>query len=350
MLSVIRAVRQRAPRLTSRCTDAALGGLVLLVVIALIVTITLPLQGRATWRPELWALGAVVSTVALALLLPWRRWHPRAALVLPVLAMAGLAALSVLSDGLGAAYVGVYVLSFVFTGLLLPARSSLWLLPSAVLTYGPVVGGWDAQVGVRLGIAIAIWLLVAELLAHLVARQRTAVEVLEASTRRDALTGLDNRRGLEARLRFLDGGDVLVMADLDHFKLVNDTHGHAAGDAVLADFAALLTSSLRAGDYAARFGGEEFLLVLTGTDVDSAGDVLARLHAGWTRVRPGATFSAGYAEHRDGADPSVAVAAADQALYAAKRAGRDRDHLAAQPDVQPDGAGTATARVAGRTA
>jgi diguanylate cyclase (GGDEF)-like protein len=346
VLAVIRAVRQRAPRLTARCTDAALGGLILLMVTDLIVALTLRLQGLTEWRPELVALGvASWSAVPLALLLPWRRWHPRAALVLPLLAMGGLTALSVLGDGLGAAYVGVYVLSFVYTGLLLPPRSSLWLLAPAVITYGPLVGGWGSQVVVRLGIAIVVWLLVAELLAHLVARQRTTVEVLEAATRRDALTGLDNRRGMEARLQFLEGGEVLVMADLDHFKLVNDTHGHAAGDAVLADFAALLTSSLRAGDHAARFGGEEFLLVLTGTDVTKAGDVLARLHAAWAHVRP-ITFSAGYAEHRAGADPAVALAAADQALYVAKRAGRDRDHLAAPPD----GPEAATAQVAARTA
>ena len=345
MLAVIRAVRQRAPRLTARCTDAALGGLILLVVTDLIVALTLRLQGVTTWRPELFALGlATWSVVPLALLLPWRRWDPRTALVLPVVAMAGLAALSVLGDGLGAAYVGVYVLSFVFTGLLLPARSSLWLLAPGVITYGPLVGGWGSQVVVRLGIAIVVWLLVAELLAHLVSRQRTTVEILEASTRRDSLTRLDNRRGLEARLRFLEAGDVIVMADLDHFKLVNDTHGHAAGDAVLTDFAALLTSGLRAGDYAARFGGEEFLLVLAGTDVDGAGDVLARLHTAWARVRPGTTFSAGYAVHQGGADPAVAVAAADQALYVAKRGGRNRDELA----PLPDGSELASARGAGQ--
>lgn len=152
-----------------------------------------------------------------------------------------------------------------------------------------------------------------------------ALELLDRSERfadeatRDPLTGLWNRRMLTRLLPRVRGGSVVAL-DLDHFKRVNDTLGHAAGDRVLRDFAGALSSTARAADYVARTGGEEFLVVL---DSAEPGPFLERLRQTWqaTRRDP-VTFSAGTAcVHRRAED---AVTAADQALYRAKREGRDR--------------------------
>ncbi|MDQ1709142.1 MAG: diguanylate cyclase, partial [Frankiaceae bacterium] len=118
-------------------------------------------------------------------------------------------------------------------------------------------------------------------------------------------------------------GDSLALIDLDHFKSVNDTHGHAAGDAVLTHLGGFLSSALRDGDDVARFGGEEFVLVLRNAG-SGASAILRRLTDDWRGLSPRTTFSTGYAVHQRGADPAETLGNADTALYAAKAAGRDR--------------------------
>ena len=113
------------------------------------------------------------------------------------------------------------------------------------------------------------------------------------------------------------------MVDIDHFKRVNDEHGHAAGDRVLVDLARHLEGALRSGDELARFGGEEFLLVLSGAG-DMAERVASRIAADWTQHSGDTTFSAGVAVHRAGETPEATVQRADQALYRAKHEGRNR--------------------------
>jgi diguanylate cyclase (GGDEF)-like protein len=112
----------------------------------------------------------------------------------------------------------------------------------------------------------------------------------------------------------------VVVVDLDHFKLINDSLGHDAGDRVLRDFAGALSATARTADYVARTGGEEFLIVL---DSSEPGPFVERLRQTWhaTRHDP-VTFSAGVAAVHDRAVD--AVTAADRALYRAKRTGRDR--------------------------
>ena len=103
----------------------------------------------------------------------------------------------------------------------------------------------------------------------------------QAST--DPLTGLPNRRHLEERLRSLKSANVeiaLAFADLDHFKTLNDLHGHETGDRALTLFAAACRDALRKGDFVARVGGEEFVMVLPGCEEDAAREILDRLRAG----------------------------------------------------------------------
>jgi diguanylate cyclase (GGDEF)-like protein/PAS domain S-box-containing protein len=150
----------------------------------------------------------------------------------------------------------------------------------------------------------------------------------EKLARSDALTGLPNRRALDDQLpremaRTLRAGSELCLAiiDIDHFKAYNDTYGHLAGDAVLRDCAAAWDGALRGEDTILRFGGEEFLVILTACGMDLATDIVERLRAA---TPGGQTCSAGLAAWRPGESVDDLVARADQALYRAKEAGRDR--------------------------
>lgn len=155
----------------------------------------------------------------------------------------------------------------------------------------------------------------------------------------DPLTGLVNRRALEEELAkrlALGAGGCVALFDLDHFKRVNDTHGHAAGDEVLRRFAAIARSSIREQDIVARLGGEEFAVVLPEATIEQARLVCDRLRSAVadTRLRiAGATItvtvSGGVGPYGPGQSVEAALHAADVALYSAKHAGRDRLMLAA---------------------
>jgi diguanylate cyclase (GGDEF)-like protein/putative nucleotidyltransferase with HDIG domain len=144
----------------------------------------------------------------------------------------------------------------------------------------------------------------------------------------DPLTGLRNRRGFEQGLDGRRGPLALVICDLDHFKRVNDTLGHPAGDEVLRRFADLLRGCTREDDVAVRLGGEEFALVLSGVGEREALAVAERLRrevATEFREFPvPISVSVGIADGAREAGAEAMVRAANRALYAAKRLGRDR--------------------------
>ncbi|HEX2700211.1 MAG TPA: GGDEF domain-containing protein [Acidimicrobiales bacterium] len=150
----------------------------------------------------------------------------------------------------------------------------------------------------------------------------------------DALTGVANRRSFESALRrelarATRRGEScgLIVLDVDHFKRVNDTYGHQAGDEVLARVGQALGDAARATDIVARYGGEEFAVILPSSTGADAVRVAERLRAavGENRGPVAVTVSAGAAVFPvDGSDASALVAAADAALYKAKRQGRDR--------------------------
>jgi diguanylate cyclase (GGDEF)-like protein len=153
----------------------------------------------------------------------------------------------------------------------------------------------------------------------------------------DQLTGMLNRKALGARTHELaqqsqvTGEPVgLIVGDLDHFKRINDTHGHTAGDIVLKEVAYLLRKQLRAFDLAYRLGGEEFLILVPGSDLERTAELAERLRAGVaTDIIGGGlsvtmSFGVGASAQNERFDYAAVFAEADAALYRAKRGGRDR--------------------------
>ena len=166
---------------------------------------------------------------------------------------------------------------------------------------------------------------------------------LQQLYRTDRLTGIANRHLLEEQIRHeVDRarryGQIfsVIMLDIDRFKDINDTRGHAAGDVILKEVGALLAAQTRASDTVGRWGGEEFLLICTASELEGAVQLAEslRMHIRTTlqsNSEP-VTASFGVAQYRPGESPDAIIQRADLAMYAAKSAGRDRVEKA--PDAQ----------------
>src|SRR5581483_6891427 len=189
--------------------------------------------------------------------------------------------------------------------------------------------------------------------APIVANQRN-LALAEQRAASDALTGLPNRRSAEEALHRMaaHAGRSLtplaaVLLDLDHFKRINDLHGHDQGDQALAVVGQVLTAALRASDFAARYGGEEFLVLLPETSRDGALTLAEKLRAAIEQaVVPGVgglSASLGVAVYpEDAIETDQLVRQADRALYLAKNRGRNRvesaaddEHEASDGDAAP---------------
>lgn len=179
--------------------------------------------------------------------------------------------------------------------------------------------------------------LIASILPRL---QRSSV--VRSLMERDGLTGLLNHTKVKEQLGIeiqrasrQDGSLVFAMIDIDHFKLVNDTYGHLAGDRVLKNLSRLLQQRLRRADMIGRYGGEEFAIILPDTDAEAAFQVLNEIRQGFAQMTQqtdhhqfAVTFSGGIASFPEYLDANCLSQAADRALYEAKRQGRDRIILA----------------------
>lgn len=162
---------------------------------------------------------------------------------------------------------------------------------------------------------------------------------LEKLTKTDPLTQIDNRNGLainvelaNKRYKMQQTVSSLVMLDIDHFKKINDTHGHPAGDAILQQLAAIIKESMRENDSVARYGGEEFAIILHNTTSDNASHFVERLRKAIedteftfqeTVLKVTISFGIAQISTKNG-DNKAWMEAADKALYQAKRQGRNQ--------------------------
>jgi diguanylate cyclase (GGDEF)-like protein len=257
--------------------------------------------------------GLVADLVALGLL-----FYLTGGMLSPLLAFVSIWAIG-----------GVMILRGIWRWLYATALAGAGIIttPSLRLLYSPVD---PEDPGIVIGGAMAIG--TATTLAAFGMRrvQRMRDQLVRASMH-DPLTGLLNRRAFDNRLAKLCGSGAaprpifsVAIVDVDHFKSLNDTKGHEAGDRALTELARLISANLRPGDRAYRIGGEEFAIVFPATSSIQAQAAMYRLRDSVRAKTEGAiTFSAGIAS---GTQPSI-VALADQAMYAAKRAGRDNIQL-----------------------
>ncbi|MDY6814192.1 MAG: GGDEF domain-containing protein [Pseudomonadota bacterium] len=244
-----------------------------------------------------------------------------------------------------------YVAGFMFALFRLNTRQMMWLSAFTVGCYGAMIGllyltGRPAMfrlLGIQLLVLVAIlpWFAgVGGYISHLRSRQYEVLRRLGELATHDELTGLYNRRHLmdvlqQQRALAERGGYrfVLGLMDLDHFKRVNDAHGHAVGDRLLTAFARLLRGQIRTNDHAARYGGEEFIVVLSDVDLERGYEFCLRLRSALGQLRTQApdlpadtdlTVSTGLTEYVPGESVDQLLERADRALYMAKHDGRDR--------------------------
>ena len=183
-----------------------------------------------------------------------------------------------------------------------------------------------------------------------VARLRDSLLDVKREAKTDGLTGLCNRKAFDARLRRAvsaaksDNTPLSVlMIDVDHFKQVNDTHGHHVGDLVLRLIGRLLSENVKGRDTAARYGGEEFAIILAGANRQAAAIVAEQIREALASKtlgtkaqgngRASVTVSVGVAELRPGDMATSLITRADEALYRAKRSGRNRVCTEDTPNV-----------------
>jgi diguanylate cyclase (GGDEF)-like protein len=285
------------------------------------------------------ALGAAF----VFLLRPGRRWVSRVTVIYGILLVSALMAVTRPIE----ATPFFYLWPLVFSAYFCSRREVAVDLALTWVTLGLALFIWGKdpmKPGLFMGVGISVTLVtvVVKLLAEHVS---AVIGQLERAADTDYLTGLLNRRAFD--LEFRDQCDrarrsglplALATFDLDHFKQINDRHGHAEGDRVLREFAALLERELRGGDTLARVGGEEFAVVLFGVGLGEAVAFAERIGRELSSVRgeanaargageagPALSTSAGVAELSPRApDPAALMLVADRALYAAKAAGRRR--------------------------
>jgi diguanylate cyclase (GGDEF)-like protein len=273
-------------------------------------------MAQDTPRGLMVGLGLVAITVAMALVLAGPKVSPvylHIAVVLFTTLIGVMVAVAATEQGLmmsafGYTWTAAYV-AFFFRPDAARAYAALMV---AALGLGLLSARAPTDVSVWVTISMMVWVAVA-ILSRLNAR-------LRAQAHTDSLTGLLNRTGFAlaaARQRAMADrrGEPLTLAviDLDDFKVINDRGGHAAGDRLLVELAGVWTASLRPGDLLARFGGDEFVLMLSGAAADHVDNVLARL----ARAHP-ASWTAGAVLCSDEESLDEAIARADARLYLAK--------------------------------
>lgn len=298
---------------------------------------TLPLPDPNTSdHPAIRVIAVLLGlgAVFVGLLRPGRRWVSRVAVIYGILLVSALMAVARPIE----ATPFFYLWPMVFSAYFCSRREVVADLVLMWVTLGLALFIWSRDQMklaefIAVGVSVTLTTAVVKLLADHVAR---VIRQLVRAADTDYLTGLLNRRAFDAEFhRQCDRARrnrlplALALFDLDHFKQINDRHGHAGGDRVLREFAVLLERELRGGDTLARVGGEEFAVVLFGVGLDDGVAFSERigraLSARASADGPALSASAGVAALSPREDsPEALLLVADRALYAAKAAGRHR--------------------------
>ena len=213
-------------------------------------------------------------------------------------------------------------------------------------------GYWDFKSFLRLTIALSIITLI--MYMHEIAMEKVqehekdTLDFLEDLSLNDELTGIANRRRINSLLEIdydkakrYNTPFSIILFDIDHFKKVNDTYGHLAGDEVLKTLAKQINQSIRKTEMVGRWGGEEFILILSETRIDSAYIVAEKIRKTISKtqfksIKGDLTCSFGIAEYQEGITIDELVDNADKALYQAKAHGRNTVVVYGQPDFLAD--------------
>ncbi len=308
-------------------------------------------------RNALWRLP-VMLTAFVVLAMRW--WEPRGEWPRPLLLLLSFAMMSMM--------VGIFTNDKIYDGAPIQYTSQGLIIAIAAVALTATRGLRDVPIiygipflslplllhfnGVNMGQAainliypltmVVVACVIAELLYHGNVQTFLSTQKLRQSAMTDPLTHLLNRRAMDSELeaahsRWERHGHryAVIMADLDRFKKVNDTHGHDVGDQVLEELGKRLTESVRAEDRVSRWGGEEFLLLLHEVSEDEAMQVAEKIRAGveangfsTTAGSLPITISLGVALNQADSSAEQVTIRADEALYAAKQGGRNRVVLA----------------------
>jgi diguanylate cyclase (GGDEF)-like protein len=290
--------------------------------------------------------GAVAVVASLVLLAVGTRLPTREVFLFGLLGVALIGVAVATSDSYGDGAV-LYMWPAVWTAYFFRTRGAILIVAwigivhaVALMTLPPDQGSVERWLDVEVAVAV-----VAAVVRTLAIRQARLVDRLAQEARVDPLTGLLNRRGFDERLGLelaRAGRDqtwlTVVRFDVDHFKQINDTYGHDAGDRVLAWLGRAVTEHIRGVDAAARVGGDELIIVVPRTDA-AAGRALAdRIRAIVATARPegiDVSVSAGVASVLAPQGSAQILQEADRALYQAKAAGRDQVAAADGANARP---------------
>jgi diguanylate cyclase (GGDEF)-like protein len=303
-------------------------------VVALLAMVLFPI-GSLSAGPVVATIGVTLAIDSVLLGLCGRRIKGRTLLCFPILLVASELALSLLVPGGEATeFTGFFTLMFVFIGLTQSQGVGSLFALIAGAAWAVVQRPWTAQVGVKLVLALAIWILISEVLAARTERVRSRTRRLVRQVNTDVLTGLGSRVYLSDRIErsvaeHNGRSSAILFIDLDGFKRINDTYGHSLGDELLIAVARRVKDALRLGDVAARLSGDEFVLLLAGCNLDQAMDLAQDLLAslsqpfGLSMGRVATTASIGIVKVEPPDSAELVLRRADRAMGEAKSAGRN---------------------------